>query len=109
MELFKEVAPMRKRRDENENRSETLVIGDVAVLLNDQMLYIRQEMNTDCSIPQLIDVMKQIRRSIQIGGKKRQRLVIFGSDEMVRMIYAPHFSRMDVRRALVERLHAQGE
>lgn len=107
MELFETVAPTRKRRDENTNRSETLVIGDVVVLLNNQMLYIQQEMNSDCSIPQLIEVMQQVRRSIQIGNRKRQRLVIFGSDAMVRMIYAPHFNRDNIRNALIERLQAQ--
>jgi hypothetical protein len=108
MELFEEVVSTRKRRDENENRSETLVIGDAVILLNDQMVYIRQEMNSDCSIPQLIGVMQQIRRSIQIGSKKRQRLVIFGSYEMVRMFYAP-FKRDTIRDILMERLHAQKE
>jgi tRNA threonylcarbamoyladenosine modification (KEOPS) complex Cgi121 subunit len=65
-------------------------------------------MNSGCSIPQLIGVMQQIRRSIQIGSKKRQRLVIFGSDEMVRMFYAP-FKRDTIRDILMERLHAQKE
>ena len=107
MELFETVAPTRKRRSEDINRSETLVIAGIVVLMNDDMLYIQQDMNTDCSMEQLIDAMRQIRRSIQIGCKQRQRMVIFGSDEMARMIYAPHFERNVVRDVLVKRLHAQ--
>jgi hypothetical protein len=105
--LFEGTTTTRKRRDENENRSETLVINEVVVLLNDHMLYIRQDMNADVSLGQLLETMSQIRRSIQIGSKQRQRMVIFPNVANVMMFYAPHFERGAVRQLLVERLHAQ--
>ena len=106
MELF-ETKTTRKRRDETENRSETLVINDVVVLLNNHMIHIRQDMNADVSLGQLLETMSQIRRSIQIGSKQRQRMVIFPSATEVLMFFAPHFERGVVRQVLVERLHAQ--
>jgi len=109
METLFETTTTRKRRDENVNRSETLVIAGVVVLMNDTMLYIRQDMNADSTMEQLLDVMRQVRRSIQIGCKQRQRMAIFASDSEGTMFYAPHFGRDDVRNVLVERLHAQKE
>lgn len=105
--LFEGTTTTRKRRDENENRSETLVINDVVVLLNDHMVYIRQDMNADVSLGQLLETMSQIRRSIQIGCKQRRRMTIFPSVSEVLMFFAPHFERSVVRQVLVDRLHAQ--
>jgi hypothetical protein len=107
MELFETIAPTRKRRDENENRSETLVIADIVILLNDDMLYIRRDMNDNCGVRQMFETLAQIRRTIQMGSKRRERMTVFTSSFDVKMYFAPHFDRNEVRTILIERLHAQ--
>jgi hypothetical protein len=107
MELFETVAPSRKRRSESENRSETLIIGDIVVLVNDDMLYIRRDMNDNCGIRQMFETLGQARRTIQMGSKRQGRMTIFTSSFDVKMYFAPHFDRDTVRDILIERLHAQ--
>lgn len=107
MEVLFETNTSRARRDENLNRSETLLIGEVVVLMNDQMVYIRRDMNGNADLEQLLDAMRQVRRTIQVGCKRRERMTIFASTEEVTMFYAPKFERDIVRAVLVERLHAQ--
>jgi hypothetical protein len=107
LNLFDTPAPTRKRRSETENRSETLVIASIVVLMNDDQIYIRRDMNADCDLQTLLDTMYQIRRTVQIGNKQRQHMAIFIDDVMVSMFYAPDFDRDTVRIILMERLYAQ--
>lgn len=107
LNLFDTPAPTRKRRSKTENRSETLVIAGIVVLMNNDQLYVRRDMNADCDLQTLLDTMYQIRRTVQIGSKQRQHMAIFVDDVMVSMYFAPEFERDTVRKILMERLHAQ--
>ena len=107
LNLFDTPAPARKRRSETDNRSETLIIGNIVILMNDDMLYIRRDMNDNCDVRRMYETMAQVRRTIQMGSKRHEHMTIFTSSFDVTMYYAPEFDRNEVREILVKRLHAQ--
>lgn len=93
------MSQLRKRRDENTNRSRQFVIQDTIILVNDDKIYIRRDMNNGDNG---LEVMKQVLRSIGVRLKRRVAYLIVICSTEIYVSYSPH-KRDEIETALSHR------